>query len=275
MSTLRFLALRFAAFAQMCKAGGARQNVLPLLDRPRDSRSLGLPGANISDAGAACPCRDPLTIESEHVVHRIDTGRAARCSHSAARSAPRAKTMRSVARWVSSSRSPSAGEASRCARRRCRRRAATEKPIAPGPAWPDSCRGGRKPPPPRARCRAPRPPPSPRRSAVPEGASRFMPMMRLDDFHVVPPRRARRAARRTRCSSTFDADAGVRRDQHRDHAAAAAAMRCACRGIEAGGAHQQRDPRGGAGGDMLGDAGGPAEIDGDRRTAQRLRQHRP
>ena len=68
---------------------------------------------------------------------------------------------------------------------------------------------------------------SPSASAVPEGASRFDPMMRLADFHVVV--RTQGCGRlREQMRHHGDADAGVRRDQHRHDARGRFERRARC-----------------------------------------------
>src|ERR1700690_1358872 len=63
---------RFALrrFPQMRKAGGAHENVLPLLGLNRDQ----FPGANINHAREDCPC---FSSKTENLLHAVQARRAA------------------------------------------------------------------------------------------------------------------------------------------------------------------------------------------------------
>ncbi len=64
-------------------------------------------------------------------------------SQAAARRAPRAKVIRSVARWVNSSRSPAPVNVTVCSPTMSPART-TEKPMLPASAWAHPCRGAQK-----------------------------------------------------------------------------------------------------------------------------------
>src|SRR5579863_5390408 len=74
---------RFALrrFPQMRKAGGAHENVLPLLGLNRDQ----FPGANINDARVDCPC---FSSKTENLLHAVQARRVAHQPFSRPQGAP-------------------------------------------------------------------------------------------------------------------------------------------------------------------------------------------